>query len=97
MATISISAPGMSSGFLYTNGNNNARLCITAETADFDTETIKNWQDEGFDVIYLPYGDGGKDYGNRLMGVKEGLGVGENYAVVGAYLFQAEIEANRNN
>lgn len=83
MATVAISAPGMSSGFLYNNGANNARLCITAETPDFDSETIRNWQDEGFDVLYLPFEGGGKDYASRLMAVKEGLGVGENYAVVG--------------
>lgn len=91
MATISINAPGLnSSGFLYNNGANNARLCITAETSDFDIETIKNWQDEGFDVIYLPFDGGGKDYGNRLTGVKEGLGVGEHYAVVGGFPTQHE-------
>ncbi|KAJ5487997.1 hypothetical protein N7530_002297 [Penicillium desertorum] len=83
MANISISAPGLSSGgFLYNNGNNNARLCITAETEDFDMEIIKNWQEEGFDVVYLPYNGGGKDYARRLQSVKDGLGVGENYAVV---------------
>jgi hypothetical protein len=84
MASISISAPGLSSGgFLYNNGNNNARLCITAESDDFDMEIIKSWQDEGFDVVYLPYNGGGKDYGRRLLSVKEGLGVGENYGVIG--------------
>ncbi|KAJ5235831.1 hypothetical protein N7489_005922 [Penicillium chrysogenum] len=83
MANISISAPGLSSGgFLYNNGNNNARLCVTAETEDFDMEIIKNWQEEGFDVVYLPYNGGGKDYARRLQSVKDGLGVGENYAVV---------------
>ncbi|KAJ5179024.1 hypothetical protein N7492_002234 [Penicillium capsulatum] len=82
MATVSISAPGLSSGLLYNNGANNARVCITAETGEFDGETIQNWQDEGFDVIYLPLNGGGKDYESRLRGVKEGLGVGENYAVV---------------
>lgn len=88
MATVSINAPGLSGGFLYNNGANNARLCITAETLDFDPETIKNWRDEGFDVHYLPFEGGGKDYGSRLMGVKEGLGVGENYAVVGVSINQ---------
>lgn len=83
MATISISAPGMNSGSLYNNGSNNARVCITAETAEFDSETIRNWQDEGFDVIYLPFNGGGKEYENQLKSVKEGLGVGENYAVIG--------------
>ena len=83
MATISINAPGATGGFLYNNGNNNARLCITAETEEFDTDTIREWQDEGFDVVYLPLNEGGKDYASRLMGVKSGLGVGENYAVIG--------------
>ncbi|KAG0158705.1 hypothetical protein PDIDSM_6224 [Penicillium digitatum] len=83
MANISISAPGLNSGgFLYNNGNNNARLCVTAETEDFDMETIRNWQEEGFDVLYLPYNGGGKDYARRLQSVKDGLGVGENYAVI---------------
>ncbi|KAJ5691945.1 hypothetical protein N7462_001368 [Penicillium macrosclerotiorum] len=82
MATVSISAPGLSNGLLYNNGNNNARVCVTAETGEFDIETIKNWQEEGFDVVYLPLDGGGKDYESRLRSVKEGLGVGENYAVV---------------
>ena len=83
MATLSINAPGLSSGLLYNNGNNHARLCITAETNEFDANTIREWQDEGFDVVYLPLNEGGKDYASRLMGVKNGLGVGENYAVIG--------------
>jgi hypothetical protein len=89
MATVSISAPGLGSGgFLYNNGNNNARLCVTAETENFDMETIKNWQDEGFDVLYIPYNGGGKEYGAKLQSVKDGLGVGENYGVVGMRRFQ---------
>ncbi|KAJ5219671.1 hypothetical protein N7468_008875 [Penicillium chermesinum] len=82
MASVSISAPGLSSGFLYNNGSNNARVCITSETNEFDMETIRNWQNEGFDVIYEPLNGGGKDYEARLMAVKGGLGVGENYAVI---------------
>lgn len=83
MASISINAPGLTGGLLYNNGDNNARLCITAETGEFDIETIKNWQEEGFDVVYLPLNEGGKDYEARLRSVKEGLGVGENYGVIG--------------
>lgn len=83
MATVSINAPGLSGGLLYNNGSNNARVCITSETGEFDMQTIKNWQDEGFDVVYLPLDGGGKDYEGRLKGVREGLGVGENYAVIG--------------
>ncbi|KAJ5116735.1 hypothetical protein N7456_001083 [Penicillium angulare] len=82
MASISINAPGLSNGLLYNNGDNNARLCITSETGEFDEDTITNWQDEGFDVLYLPLNAGGKDYEDRLRSVKEGLGVGENYGVL---------------
>ncbi|KAJ5241764.1 uncharacterized protein N7469_000091 [Penicillium citrinum] len=82
MATVSISAPGLSSGLLYNNGNNNARICITSETGEFDNQTIQDWQDEGFDVVYLPLNGGGKQYESQLKSVKEGLGVGENYAVI---------------
>lgn len=85
MATVSISAPGLSSGLLYNNGNNNARICITSETGEFDNQTIQDWQDEGFDVVYLPLNGGGKQYESQLKSVKEGLGVGENYAVIGMH------------
>ncbi|EPS26444.1 hypothetical protein PDE_01381 [Penicillium oxalicum 114-2] len=82
MATVSINAPGLGGGFLYNNGNNNARVCITAETGEFDMDTIKAWQDEGFDIVYVPLDGGGKEYESKLRSVKEGLGVGENYAVI---------------
>ncbi|KAE8377364.1 hypothetical protein BDV26DRAFT_263688 [Aspergillus bertholletiae] len=81
MATISINAPG-ATGFLYNNASGKARLCISAETPDFDTETLRNWRDEGFDVLYVPYDGDGREYVARLKSVKEGLGVGENYAVL---------------
>ncbi|PYH99732.1 dienelactone hydrolase [Aspergillus ellipticus CBS 707.79] len=83
MASISINAPGATGGFLYNNANmGTSRVCITAETADFDTETIRAWADEGFDVVYAPFNNGGKEYEARLRSVKEGLGVGDNYAII---------------
>jgi len=83
MAHVTINAPG-ASGFLYNSGSGTARVCITAETENFDKETLRSWRDEGFDVIYIPFDDvGEKEYTSRLKTVKEGLGVGENYAVVG--------------
>lgn len=85
MASISINAPG--TGFISNSFNLDnagpARICITAETEDFDTQTLRDWQHEGFDVVYVAYGNGGKEYISRLNGVKEGLGVGEQYAVIG--------------
>lgn len=97
MATVSISAPGLSGGLLYNNGSNNARVCVTSETGEFDMETIKNWQDEGFDVVYVALDGGGKEYESRLRGVKEGLGVGENYAVIGKISKTRTIETHMVN
>ena len=85
MAAISINTGG-ASGFLYNSGSGTARLCITAETEDFDNETLRSWQDEGFDVVYVPYEVGEKEYITRLRSVREGLGVGENYAIIGMSL-----------
>lgn len=81
MAAISINTGG-ASGFLYNSGSGTARLCITAEAEDFDEEILRSWQDEGFDVVYVPYEVGEKEYVARLRSVREGLGVGENYAVI---------------
>ncbi|GES59947.1 dienelactone hydrolase [Aspergillus terreus] len=81
MANVSINIPG-ASGFLYSGGFGAARLCITAETEEFDTETLHNWRDEGFDVVYVPANCNEKEYISRLRSVKEGLGVGDNYAVL---------------
>ncbi|OXV11381.1 hypothetical protein Egran_00858 [Elaphomyces granulatus] len=67
MATISINTGNQ--GFLansFVQHSNPARLCISAETEDFDTETLLNWQNEGFEIAYVPYGDGGKEYLSRL-------------------------------
>ncbi|EED14271.1 dienelactone hydrolase [Talaromyces stipitatus ATCC 10500] len=84
MATISINTPG--NGLVYNTFLNSQlstpRLCITSEEEEFDTETIRNWQNEGFDVTYVPLNEGGKDYASRLESVKEGLRVGESYAII---------------
>ncbi|KAL4942074.1 hypothetical protein BDV06DRAFT_193061 [Aspergillus oleicola] len=82
MASVTINAPGAGGGgFLYTNSRN-ARLIITAETPDFDNEFIQAWQKEGFNVVYVPYSQDEKDYARRIMSVKEGLGVGDNYGII---------------
>ncbi|KAL4762050.1 dienelactone hydrolase [Aspergillus foveolatus] len=79
MASITINAPG--GGFLYSNSRN-ARLIITAETPDFDTEFVQAWSKEGFNTIYIPYHEDEKEYVRRLTAVKEGLSVGDNYGVI---------------
>lgn len=87
MALLSINTPG--NGLVYNTFLNSQlstpRLCITSEENEFDTETIRNWQNEGFEVTYVPLDNGGKEYAGRLESVKEGLKVGESYAIVGRY------------
>lgn len=61
------------------------RLYITAESDEFDGMTLQAWREEGFDVQYLPFGDGGKQYVKTLHSLKEGLGVGGMFAIVGTY------------
>ncbi|KAL0259518.1 hypothetical protein SLS55_005255 [Diplodia seriata] len=57
-------------------------LYVTAESDDFDDSTLQAWREEGFDVHYLPFGDGGKQYVKTLHSLKDGLGVGGTYAIV---------------
>lgn len=80
MASLTINAP--SGGFLYSN-TKNARLIITAETPDFDADFVEAWQKEGFNCIYVPYNSDEKEYARAIMAVKEGLGVGDNYGIIG--------------
>lgn len=89
MDTININTPG-NGGPVYNTFLNSQlstpRLCITSEEEDFDRKTIRNWQNEGFEVTYLPLNEGGKEYAARLEAVKEGLRVGESYAIIGISL-----------
>ncbi|KAF2085563.1 hypothetical protein K490DRAFT_75167 [Saccharata proteae CBS 121410] len=58
------------------------KVYITAESDDFDEYTIQAWAEEGFDVTYVPFRDGGKQYVKTLHSLGENLGVGGQYAVV---------------
>ncbi|KAJ5887436.1 hypothetical protein N7495_007477 [Penicillium taxi] len=80
MAAVSISAPGMNSGLLFNNGNNNARVVVTGDAES--PEFVQDCSEEGFDAIYVPLAGGGIQYFDKLKAVKEGLGVGENYAII---------------
>jgi len=50
------------------------RLIVTAEDEEFDERSIKHWQEEGYDVTYLPMGEGGKPYVQSLRAVTDELG-----------------------
>ena len=58
-------------------------LFITAETDDFDSFTLKAWEEEGFKVKYIPFGKGGKSYVQTLHHLGDGMSIGERYAIVG--------------
>ncbi|PVH92901.1 hypothetical protein DM02DRAFT_542669 [Periconia macrospinosa] len=57
-------------------------LYITAEDDEFDTETLRAWRAEGFNVKYLPMGSGGKTYVNTLHHLGDNMSIGERYAIV---------------
>jgi hypothetical protein len=62
-----------------------AHLILTAETEDFDEETTKQWQDEGFHTAYVPLLNGGHEYIKRIHNTADAFGVGDYYAIVGKY------------
>jgi hypothetical protein len=63
--------------------NSTPVLYVTAEDEEFDIDTMRAWRDEGFNVKYVPFGKGGKQYVQTLYKLGENLGIGERYAIVG--------------
>ncbi|KAI5204126.1 dienelactone hydrolase [Aureobasidium subglaciale] len=58
-------------------------IFLTAETDDFDEETIAAWQGEGFVTTYIPYGDGGREYVDRMHAAPDQVvGLNDQYAIV---------------
>ncbi|KAI9812014.1 MAG: hexokinase A [Pycnora praestabilis] len=51
-------------------------------TEDFDQTTTQHWRDEGYDVSYLPWNGGGKQYREKLHHLSDDLDLGEKYALV---------------
>lgn len=61
-------------------------IFLTAETDDFDEDIIAAWQEEGFVTTYVPYGDGGRDYINRMHAAPDqAVGLNDQYAIVGSF------------
>jgi hypothetical protein len=58
-------------------------VIIAADSDDFSEEVTQQWHDEGFNIIYVPLGNGGKDFLARIKSAGDNTGVGEQYAVVG--------------
>lgn len=61
-----------------------AKLYVTAEDDDFDALTLAEWRDEGFQVEYVPMGDGGDDYVTKLERLaKRNLDPCETFGIIG--------------
>ncbi|KAL9106564.1 MAG: hypothetical protein Q9227_008410 [Pyrenula ochraceoflavens] len=58
------------------------QVFVTAEDDDFDEDTLRAWQGEGFDVKYTPLGEGGSKYVKTLQSLGDSLGVGGSFAIV---------------
>lgn len=71
-------------------------VIIAAESEDFAEEVIQQWQAEGFNVLYVPFGNGGKDFVARVKYVGDNVGVGEQYAVVGNIHHSLDLNVQNN-
>ncbi|KZF24532.1 NTF2-like protein [Xylona heveae TC161] len=75
--------PAAISGFLSFN-KMPPKLVIAADATeeDFDQTLMDHLEEEGYDVIYLPYEGGGKEYANELKALGDDLELGETYSLV---------------
>lgn len=63
--------------------NAQPRIYVTSDTEDFDEEILAHFQEEGFQVSYLPYGGNHAAYQRQLQHLADNLELGESYAIVG--------------
>lgn len=72
-------------GFLSSDfPRSSPKLYLTSASDDFDELTLSEWQDEGFEVEFIPLGNSKEQYLDRLRGLsKEDLGPGETFGIVG--------------
>lgn len=75
-------------GFLSSDfPKSSPKLYITAESDEFDLLTLGEWRDEGFDVDYIPMGDGGNEYRVKLGSLsRTNLGPCETFGIIGSFL-----------
>ena len=73
-------------------------LYISAESPDFDQQTIRNWHDEGFKVVYLPFDmQRKKEYRAQLSHLGDSLSMGEKWAIVGSLSSSAALCMSLNH
>ncbi|KAF1985741.1 hypothetical protein K402DRAFT_333699 [Aulographum hederae CBS 113979] len=69
-------------GFLSFNSQP-PRLYITCEGDEFDETVLKQWENEGFEVSFIPMpSHPGKPYANLITNLSKGLPLGANYALL---------------
>jgi hypothetical protein len=77
--------PGFLSKDFRQTFHSSPKLYITAESDDFDAETLAQWRNAGFRVEYLPMGKGGKAYRKQLEFLfKKELEPCETFGIIGA-------------
>ena len=78
MATVTLNG-----GSLTSFKGKDAKVFVTSEDDEFDVETLRAWQGEGFDVKYIPLAQGGSKYVKVLQSLGDSIGVGGSFAIVG--------------
>lgn len=60
------------------------QLVLSSEDEEFDPATVQHWNDEGFQVLYLPCTtEKSKEMDRTLQELSDQLELGEHYAIVG--------------
>ncbi|KAF2669731.1 NTF2-like protein [Microthyrium microscopicum] len=82
---MAINTHASGNGFLTSFNSTTPKLYITAETdtaSEFDQIILKRWREEGFDITYLPYRNGGKGYIADLKAIPRNMSVGDSFGIV---------------
>lgn len=58
-------------------------IALIADSSEFDSETINNWRDEGFQVLHLPFNGDRKALYSQLYDVSDSLERRCTYAIIG--------------
>lgn len=72
-----------SSKSLFTWSSTKTPLVVTSDTDDFDDEILSHFQEEGYQVTYMPYSGKKAEYNSQLEHLADPLELGESYAIVG--------------
>lgn len=84
--TVPLNIPNGTGQFLSKfNDPKTCRVYLTAEVdteEEFDQVALRHWREEGFDVTFLPFGQGGQQYVSTLKSLNKDLHLGEKFAIV---------------